>query len=278
MAAPVVIAPGGGEVIGDSADRRVEVLCDHEALHVTWSRFGPGRDGADLHVHRRHTDFFYVLAGALTIRRGPRDERVPAPAGSLVRVPPLVAHGFRNASAEEEVRYLNVHAPGLGFADYMRARRDGREPVFDQEDPPPDGGRPAEEAAIGTGEVLADGPGGHALLLADAEELVLTRVSAQPGGTGPPRHHHEHHAEAFYVLEGALALEADGAALEVPAGGWALLPAGVVHTFTGAGPGPVAFLNLHAPGSGFGAFARALAAGQAPAAAVAATGFDEVPA
>jgi mannose-6-phosphate isomerase-like protein (cupin superfamily) len=131
------------------------VLCDHDALNVTWSRFGPGRDGADLHVHRRHTDFFYVLAGALTIRRGPRDERVPAPAGSLVRVPPLVAHGFRNASAEEEVRYFNVHAPGQGFADYMRALRDGRTFGYDQEDPPPDGGRPASEAAIGGDGLVA---------------------------------------------------------------------------------------------------------------------------
>src|SRR4051812_41844645 len=132
MAEPVVIPPGGGEVIGDSPDRRVELLCDHEALHVTWSRFGPGREGADLHVHRGHTDLFYVLGGELTMRLGPDGDPAPAPAGSLVRVPPLVVHGFRNAAAAE-VRYLNVHAPGQGFATYMRGLRERRRVDFDQE-------------------------------------------------------------------------------------------------------------------------------------------------
>ena len=45
-------------MIGDAPDRRVEILSDHDALHATWSRFGPHRDGADLHIHRRHTDLF----------------------------------------------------------------------------------------------------------------------------------------------------------------------------------------------------------------------------
>ena len=46
------------------------------------------------------------------------------PAGTLVRVPPMVVHGFRNAS-DAELRYLNLHAPGMRFADYLRAMRDG---------------------------------------------------------------------------------------------------------------------------------------------------------
>src|SRR3954469_16990500 len=118
-----VVAPGGGEVIGDAPDRRVEILCDHDALHVTWSRFGPGRDGADLHVHRHHTDLFYVLAGELTLRLGLDGDTAVAPAGTLVRVPPLVVHGFRN-DGREELRYLNLHAPGRRFSDHLRARRD----------------------------------------------------------------------------------------------------------------------------------------------------------
>jgi mannose-6-phosphate isomerase-like protein (cupin superfamily) len=111
MGEPTVIPPGGGEVLGDSPDRRVEILSDHAALHATWSRFGPRRDGADLHVHRRHTDLFYVLEGELTVRLGPEGESVVAPAGTLARVPPLVVHGFRNGS-DAELRYLNFHAPG----------------------------------------------------------------------------------------------------------------------------------------------------------------------
>src|SRR5437773_2292003 len=55
---PVLVPPGGGEIVGDSPERRVEIISDHETLHATWSRFGPHRDGADLHIHRAHTDLF----------------------------------------------------------------------------------------------------------------------------------------------------------------------------------------------------------------------------
>ena len=141
MGEPTVIARGGGEVVGDSPERRVEILSDHDALHATWSRFGPRREGADLHVHRRHTDLFYVLDGELTVRLGPEGLGVVVPAGTLARVPPLVVHGFRNGG-DAEVAYLNLHAPGQGFAAYLRAMRDGRAISYDQEAPPPDGGRP----------------------------------------------------------------------------------------------------------------------------------------
>jgi uncharacterized cupin superfamily protein len=108
----------------------VEIVSDHDALNATWSRFAPGREGAELHVHRRHTDLFYVLAGELTVRLGADGGEVLAPAGTLVRVPPMVVHGFGNTSGDE-VRYLNLHAPGRRFADYLRAMRDGRTFVYD---------------------------------------------------------------------------------------------------------------------------------------------------
>jgi mannose-6-phosphate isomerase-like protein (cupin superfamily) len=133
VSAATVIEAGGGEVVGDAPDRRVEILADHDALHATWSRFGPGRQGADLHVHRRHSDLFYVLAGELIVRLGPEGNEVVARAGTLVRVPPLVEHGFRfRSGSSAEVRYLNFHAPGQGLASYLRALSDGRTLVYDQ--------------------------------------------------------------------------------------------------------------------------------------------------
>jgi hypothetical protein len=36
-----IIAGGTGEIIGDAPERRVEILSDHDAAHVTWSRYGP---------------------------------------------------------------------------------------------------------------------------------------------------------------------------------------------------------------------------------------------
>jgi mannose-6-phosphate isomerase-like protein (cupin superfamily) len=145
-----IVAPNGGEVIGDAPDRRVEILYEHDAVHATWSRMGPGRAGADPHVHREHHDIFYVLAGTLTVRL--RDAELAVPAGKLAWVPPLVIHGFRNASPDTELRYLNFHTPGSGFADYMRGLRDGIRVPFDQYDPPPDGG--ADPATVIVAEQL----------------------------------------------------------------------------------------------------------------------------
>ena len=137
-----IVLEGAGEVIGDSPERRVEILSDADPLHATLSRFGPGRDGADLHVHTQHSDLFYVLEGELTVRLGVEDQQVIVPAGALARVPPNVVHGFRNAS-DAEMRYLNFHAPGCDFANYMRALRDGKRYAYDQHDPPADGGAPS---------------------------------------------------------------------------------------------------------------------------------------
>jgi hypothetical protein len=56
-------------------------------------------------------------------------------------------HGFDNDS-DAEVQYLNFHAPDGGFADYLRAARDGRNAAFDSFDPPADRGRPARDAIV----------------------------------------------------------------------------------------------------------------------------------
>jgi mannose-6-phosphate isomerase-like protein (cupin superfamily) len=277
MSAPTVIPPGGGEVIGDSPERRVEILSDHDALHATWSRFGPGRAGADLHVHRRHSDLFYVLEGELTVRLGPEDDTVLVPAGTVARVPPLVVHGFRNGS-DGDLRYLNFHAPGRGFADYMRALREGRAFSYDQEPPPPDGGRPTTEAVIGGDGFLADRPGLRVMLLADVEAIGISEVWSEPGNPAPAPHVHHRHVESFYVLEGEMALTVGDRELRAVAGSWVQVPAGVPHTVSSPGSEPVHFLNLHTPSCGFAAFLRALADAGDEELAAARSGFDQQPA
>jgi quercetin dioxygenase-like cupin family protein len=207
----MVIRPGGGEIIGDSPERRVEILSDHPSLHATWSRFARGREGADLHVHRRHTDLFYVLAGELTVRLD--DGEVTVPAGMVARVPPLVVHGFRNGS-DAEMRYLNFHAPGVGFADYMRALRDGRSLTYDQEPPPADGVRPSSEASVSAPPVEVD-----AIAIAEVDEVAL--------GSSPD-------LASYWVLAGDAVFEVDGESLEAPAGSWVQVPPGVAHGASGA--------------------------------------------
>jgi mannose-6-phosphate isomerase-like protein (cupin superfamily) len=257
LSEPTVIPPGGGEIIGDAPDRRVELLSEHDALHATWSRFGPRRDGADLHIHYRHTDLFYVLEGELTVMLGSEGEDVAVPAGTLARVPPLVVHGFRNGS-DSEVRYLNLHAPGRRFADFLRALRDGRTFSYDQHPPPPDGGRPMTEAVVGGDLFVADGPGLRATLLADVEEIGIAEVWSDPGNPSPPPHVHRRHVESFYVLEGELTIAAGRRDLRAAAGSWVHVPPGVPHTFAPTESGRVHFLDLHTPSCGFGAFVRGL--------------------
>ncbi|HZT46111.1 MAG TPA: hypothetical protein VFA24_08030 [Gaiellaceae bacterium] len=58
-------------------------------LHVP--RYGEGERGAEPHVHRRHSDAFYVLDGQITVRLGPELEPVVATAGTLAADPAELA-------------------------------------------------------------------------------------------------------------------------------------------------------------------------------------------
>lgn len=152
------VTPGQGEIIGDSPDRTVELLAELDPVHATISRFGPGRDGADLHVHREHTDVFVVLEGTLTLKVEGGVRMVGG--GTVVLVPPMVVHGFRNAS-DADVWYVNLHVPGTGFGDYMRGLREGTRVPFDQFDPPADGAGvvPSSEILIAPPPVAVGGLG-----------------------------------------------------------------------------------------------------------------------
>jgi mannose-6-phosphate isomerase-like protein (cupin superfamily) len=223
VSAPTVIPPGGGEVIGDAPDRRVEILGERDGLHATWSRFGARREGADPHIHRRHHDVFYVLAGELTVLLGDEREEVVVPAGRFARVPPLVVHGFRNGG-DAELRYLNFHAPGVGFADYMRALRDGGPRSFDQEPPPAEGTRPGTDAVIGD--------------RVESEPIAVAELRIEPG--------EHHHVESVYVLEGELAIAAGEREERAVAGSWVDVPRGLAHSVTSSGP--ARYLGIRAPG------------------------------
>ena len=223
---PIVIGPGGGEIVGDAPDRRVEILSDHPALHATWSRFAAGRDGADLHVHHHHTDLFYVLDGELTLRLGVDGETVAVQAGTLAHVPPDVVHGFRNAS-DADVRYLNLHAPGRQFAHFMRALRDGQAPpdTYDQHPPPADGGRPTTEAVVGgRPSRSATNPALRWRSWPSSRRSGWPRCAASPGSTRATRTHPDH-VQSIYVLAGELALAVGDRTLRAPAGSWLQLAA-----------------------------------------------------
>lgn len=245
----LVLPPGAGEVVGDSEDRRVEILGDHDVLHATWTRFGPGRDGASPHVHRRHHDLFYVLEGEFTVGLGPDVHETAVPAGTLILAPPLVVHAFRNAS-DAELRYLNFHAPGAGFAGFLRGLRDGTGETFDSEDPPADGGRAAADATIVSPDADADA---GLTVLVDVEELAVAEIRAEPGGPRRAPHLHRRHVEAFYVLAGELLFTLGEREVRAGAGTWVQVPPETPHTVASTGSDAARFLNLHAPSFALGA-------------------------
>lgn len=142
------LRPGEGELLRRDETGEVFLLGTQADATVTWSRFEPGVPGPGPHVHREHTDAFFVLEGELVLGIGPgASEVVRAPAGTFVAVPPNVVHTFANADGAE-ARFLNLHSPDAGFAAFMRARRGGGDAAWDSFDPPADGGRPASEVVV----------------------------------------------------------------------------------------------------------------------------------
>jgi mannose-6-phosphate isomerase-like protein (cupin superfamily) len=214
----LVLRAGEGELVTDRPERTLRILTDHELLNLTWFRYEPGEEGPDPHVHYTHTDAFYVLEGEIELRLGPQVESFPASVGTLGAAPPNLVHTFRNSSNSTAL-FLNIHAPGAGFADMMRARRDGRHEEadrFDQHDPPADGGRPLADALVAVPEDAgARDPDGH---------FSLAKVELEPGS---PREFGT--TTAVFVLEGTVSF--DGT--ELTGGDFALGQGGDLHTEAG---------------------------------------------
>ena len=88
---------------------------------ITRASCGPGEQITKPHVHHEHTDAFYVLEGRLTFELGA--ETVTVSAGVFVAVPPNVPHCFRTVG-ETPARWLTIHTPDGGFAEFIRGGHD----------------------------------------------------------------------------------------------------------------------------------------------------------
>jgi quercetin dioxygenase-like cupin family protein len=251
---PVVLGPGEGE-----RTERFTILAGREELALTEFRYAPGQDGPRRHVHRHHADGFYVLDGRLRITLDEDD--LVLDAGGFVLIPPEVIHTFGNPDPEPG-RYLNFHAPGMGFDDYLR----GRNEDFDQDyDVPPGSGRPTSEAIVlepGEGERLELGPT-RARFMAGVSDgvgsLAVLETTVAPGFPGPAMHEHDATVDSFYVLDGTLTLQLDGRSAELGPGSYGLVPPGSPHTFSNQRDEPARVLNLIAP-AGFERYMQDVAA------------------
>ena len=139
---PEVIPPDALETVTDRPGRNVAIRVGTDAITITQSLYGPGERGPDPHVHDEHTDAFYVTHGAL--RFGIAGEERVVGAGGFVAIPPGVVHTFLN-DADEDARFVNIHAPSCGFDAFMRG---GQTSEWDSRAADPADSRPASEAVV----------------------------------------------------------------------------------------------------------------------------------
>ena len=256
--APQLLGPGEGEDIGG----RIRIKCAREELVLTET---VGTGGTDAHIHRHHADAFWPLEGQLMVLRG--DEEVVLQPGDLALAPPDLVHRY----VSEGGRWLNLHAPGCGFEEWLRS---GLDSDFDQHPPPPEGGRPAHDGVLrrrGEGERIDLGPPAQGLVKAGADDgmgsVAVVEFELAPGSPGPPPHRHERITDSFYVLEGTLTVLLGEEQHHAPAGSYAFVPPGNVHTVSNPDDQPARFLNVSVPG-GLERYLRELAADPADFAAI----------
>jgi thiamine-phosphate pyrophosphorylase len=244
------VLPPSEVVVAGPEERNRGLLPQIELAVVA---IAPG-EGVGPHVHRVHADVFYVLEGELDLRLG--DGTVRVPPGSCVTAPPHLVHGFRNRS-NGEVRYLNLHAPGV----WARGHAAGADPatfdVFGVD------GAPAELRGVvsgpGDGDRLQK-PHRLALVKLDLPELAVLEYAVDGEYDGADAHVHLRHADCFHVLEGELELRVGDDTVRVGPGSSVVVPPGVVHAFTSVGS--ARFLNVHAPSCGFVEYLRRVDAGE----------------
>jgi mannose-6-phosphate isomerase-like protein (cupin superfamily) len=219
-----VLEPGGGETIRPG----FQIKVGRPELVLTESIYPPGHRGPDPHVHHDHVDCFFVLDGQLEWRVGPSLRPHTGGAGTFVLVGVDVLHTFRNPGPGE-ARFLNLHAPGVGFERYLR----GDYPDFDQHYMPEGSGLPANGVVLSEGEPLE----------VEAPELAVRRLALAPGSADPGG---DTRLDCLYVLGGELALTVGDEQLTAGPGAFAAVPPGTPHALANVGSEPVRLLCVRA--------------------------------
>lgn len=82
------------------------------------STFPPGGAMPYLHFHRDQEEAFYVIEGLIEYTRD--DDKIVAPAGTMVHIPAGLPHRFRNLSQNGPARHLALVTPGIAGLRMMR--------------------------------------------------------------------------------------------------------------------------------------------------------------
>lgn len=81
----------------------------------------------------------------------------------------------------------------------------------------------------------------------DDGDLSVMERTLPPGGRRPPAHRHTNCCEAYFVLDGTVAVRIDDRELIVRREGFVLVPRGTLHTFGNAAQVEARLLVIHAP-------------------------------
>lgn len=91
-----------------------------------------------------------------------------------------------------------------------------------------------------------EGCDGWHLVRHDGLSVIQERM---PPGTSEVRHRHARATQFFYVLQGVLDIEVDGASCRVPAGSGLEVPCGAAHQVFNHAAGPAEFIVVSQPPS-----------------------------
>jgi mannose-6-phosphate isomerase-like protein (cupin superfamily) len=86
-----------------------------------------------------------------------------------------------------------------------------------------------------------------ALAEQDGGDFSLMERTLPPGGRRPPPHRHTNCSEAYFVLDGLVAVSVAGEELTAGPEGFVLVPRGTAHTFGNGGEREARLLVIHAP-------------------------------
>src|SRR3954447_23131808 len=113
--------PNGIRILEDGSNTGHRIGCLE-------ARLPPGSGGPPQHIHRAHSETFYVVSGTMRFTSADRD--VDVAAGGVVTAPIGAPHTFSNPDPEEWAVFVCALAPDL-YIGYFRemtalAARDGR--------------------------------------------------------------------------------------------------------------------------------------------------------
>ena len=132
MTLPVVLYSGEGEsvIIGTSqCTFKLTGKDTHGHFGLFEYILQPETEGPSPHIHKQMTEIFYVVEGELELILN--QDKIIAPAGTLMSVPENTPHGFSNPS-QQKAKFLIMFCPADSREQYFiglaELRKNGRQP------------------------------------------------------------------------------------------------------------------------------------------------------